>query len=209
MKNSRAFFKMAEVRAAKDESGKMVVSGYAAVFNSLSVPLWGFREKIAKGAFTKTIADPTNNIRALWNHNSDIVLGSTGNGSLKLTEDERGLRFELDVAPTTAGNDAFISIQRGDVDGVSFRFNALKQSWDETDPANVVRTLEEIECNEISPTPFPAYEATTVNTRTAKDDYKDLKEQRDAELAQKAAADAVIANSNELYLRNKKLNLST
>lgn len=203
MKRSQTFFKMSEVRAVKGEDGKMSVSGYAAVFDSLSVPLWGFREKIAKGAFTNTINNKDNNIRALWNHNSDLVLGSTGNGTLTLSEDDKGLRFDLDIAPTSAGNDAFISIQRGDVDGVSFRFNPLKQEWDETDPANVVRTLVEVECDEISPTPFPAYEATSVNTRTAKDDYEDLKALRDASM-QKVA----IANANELDLLRKKLSLS-
>lgn len=134
------------------------------------------------------------------------MLGSSKNGSLKLAEDDKGLRFDLDIAPTTAGNDAFISIDRGDVDGMSFRFNATKQEWDETDPENIVRTLVELECDEISPTPFPAYEATVVNTRTAREDYADLKEQHAAELAQQAAS--VQANANDIDLRKKKLYLS-
>jgi uncharacterized protein len=203
MLNSITHFKMSEVETRKAEDGKMVVSGYAATFNSLSVPLWGFREKIRAGAFAKTIADPQNNIRALWNHNSDYVLGATKNGTLRLSEDIKGLRFELDVANTQIGRDGFTSIQRGDVDGMSFRFNPVKQEWDETDPANVVRTLVELECNEISPTPFPAYESTSVNARTARDDYKDLKQTRDAEIAQAQ----VLTNAKDLELRKTKLNL--
>ena len=197
----RSFFKMDGVETRKTEDGKMIVTGYAAVFESLSVPLWGFREKIRAGAFKNTITK--NNVRALWNHNRDFVLGSMGNGSLKLSEDDRGLRFELDIADTQMGRDAFTSIGRRDVDGVSFSFSAVKQEWEETDPKNVIRTLVEVECDEISPTAFPAYEETSVSTRTAKDEYA---EHRNA-IAQEQQQKDVEIRSRLIEMNKRKLNL--
>lgn len=172
----RSFFPMDKIETRKTEDGKMFVTGYAAVFESLSVPIFGFREKIRAGAFKNTISDKSNNIRALWNHNRDIVLGSVGNGTLKLGEDDRGLRFELEIANTQAGRDAFVSIERRDVDGMSFSFGAVRQEWDETNPADIIRTLIEVSCSEVSPTAFPAYEATSVNTRTAREEYAEYRE---------------------------------
>lgn len=197
----RSFFKMDGVETRKTDDGKMQVTGYAAVFESLSVPIFGFREKIRAGAFKNTITK--NNIRALWNHNRDFVLGSMGNGSLKLSEDDRGLRFELDIADTQIGRDAFVSIGRRDVDGVSFSFSAVKQEWDETDPKNVIRTLVEVECDEISPTAFPAYEETSVSTRTAKDAYEEHRG-----VLQKAQEQKEIeTRAREIELNKRKINL--
>ena len=197
----RSFFKMDGVETRKTDDGKMLVTGYAAVFESLSVPLWGFREKIRAGAFKNTITK--NNIRALWNHNRDFVLGSMGNGSLKLSEDDKGLRFELDIADTQMGRDAFTSIGRRDVDGVSFSFSAVKQEWDESNPADVIRTLVEVECDEISPTAFPAYEETSVSTRTAKECYA---EHRDALKIEQEQKETEI-RSRLIELNKRKLSL--
>ena len=199
----RSFFKMDGVETRKTEDGKMLVTGYAAVFESLSVPLWGFREKIRPGAFKNTISKSDNNIRALWNHNRDFVLGSMSNGSLKLAEDDKGLHFELNIADTQMGRDAFTSIGRRDVDGVSFSFSAVKQEWDETNPQDVIRTLIEVECDEISPTAFPAYEETSVSTRTAKECYA---EHRDA-LKQEQEQKEIEIRSRLIELNKRKLNL--
>jgi len=96
-----------EVRAVGD---KREIRGYAAVFEQLSGDLGGFREKIAPGAFAGGLGG---DIRALWNHNADHVLGRTSAGTLRLVEDAKGLRVEIDP-PASAG--AFVeSLQRGDV----------------------------------------------------------------------------------------------
>lgn len=152
-----------EVRAKEGEPTVLV--GYAAVFNSPSCDMWGIVEYVKRGAFARSLKE--NNQKALWNHNSDFVLGSTRAGTLKLWEDDKGLAFELTPPNTQAGKDAIESIRRGDVEGNSFGFQIKKQSWDETDPKNVKRYLEEVDLREISPTPFPAYEDTELGIRDA------------------------------------------
>lgn len=181
---TRSFFDCEgiELRA---EAEKKTLRGYAAVFDKLSKPLGGFREKIKRGAFKESVK--AGNIRALWNHNTDMVLGSTKNNTLRLEEDDKGLRFELDLPDTQYGRDAAVSVSRGDVDGMSFTFNVRKQEWDETDLVNVVRTLVDVELHEVSPTAFPAYPQTKVVARSVKDDYEDyFAEQLAAEERQRA-----------------------
>ena len=165
-----------EVRST--EEGKTTIAGYAARFEKLSSELYGFKEKIRSGAFASSLK---NNIKALWNHNSDIVLGSTKSGSLRLEEDDKGLRFELDLPDTSSGRDAAESIKRGDVDGVSFGFRTKVDEWDESNPKNVIRTLVDVELIEVSPTPFPAYPQTSVGVRSTEEVYNEFKTQRSLE----------------------------
>ena len=150
-----------EVR--KDDDDKCKIRGYAAVFDSLSEELGFFREKIEKGAFARTIVE--NDIRALWNHDANYVLGRNKNGTLKLEEDEHGLRIEIDPPDSQWGKDCVKSLERGDVNQMSFGFFVKKDEWDETDPKNPVRTLKEIELLEVSPVTFPAYPETSVTSR--------------------------------------------
>lgn len=191
-----------EVREADD---KKLIGGYVVEWEKLSVELWGFREKVHKGAFTKSLQ--RNTVKALWNHNSDLVLGSTKNRTLKLWEDDRGLAFELDLPDTTAGKDALISVERGDVDGVSFGFSVTKDEWDHTDKDNVIRTLVEVDLHEISPTPFPAYEGhSAVGTRSAQDVYEahanELQKDKLAEVQRNAEA-----RNRQLEIKEKELSL--
>lgn len=157
----------AEVRALVTEEGKRQIAGYAAVFNKESVDLGGFVERIAPGAFRESIAG--GDIRALWSHNSDLVLGRTANRTLRLSEDDYGLKFELDLPDTTLGRDAFTSIERGDVSGMSFGFSIQKredQVWERGEPGKPhLRTLLRVDLFEVSPTAFPAYQQTHVSTR--------------------------------------------
>lgn len=138
-----------------------MIAGYAAVFNTLSVELWGFREKIAPGAFAGSLGD---DVRALWNHETGIVLGRTKSGTLRLAEDEVGLAIEIDP-PASAAN-YVETIERGDVDQMSFAFRALEQTWDEDDEGVLVRTLLKVKLYEVSPVTFPAYPATSVGVRS-------------------------------------------
>ena len=186
MKITRSVFDAEiELRSDGEDGEKKSLRGYAAKFDSLSVPLFGFREKIKRGAFKESLKD--NNVRALWNHNTDIVLGSTKNGTLRLEEDDKGLRFDLDLPETQAGRDAAITVSRGDVEGMSFAFGVQKEEWDESDPKDVIRTLIKLDLHEVSPTAFPAYTKTSVVARSVKDDYEDYTEKRNKEEENKQA----------------------
>ena len=172
MKFEQAVFQMEDVRAEQEED-KKVIHGYAAVFEKLSVPMWGFKEKIQRGAFNKSLQKRTT--KALWNHNRDLVLGAMKNKTLILEEDQKGLRFEIILPDTQAGRDAYTLIKRGDVDQMSFGFNIIGQVWDESDPKNIVRTLTEVDLGEISIAPFPAYTQTSVKTRSIQEEYTNYK----------------------------------
>lgn len=153
-----------ELREAEDK--KRSVSGYAVKWDQLSEKMgWSlrFREKFRPGSFTESLTK--RNQKALWNHNTDLVLGNVKSGTLQLDEDDTGLRFILQLPDNTWGQDAYESIRRGDVDGVSFGFTKQGDEWDETDPDNVVRTITKANLFEVSPTPFPAYPQTEVQAR--------------------------------------------
>ena len=155
----------AEVRAAGDGKPAMI-SGYAARFNELSVVLYGmFRERIAPGAFTETLA--SDDIRSLWNHNADYVLGRNKNGTLRLQEDDTGLFMEVDPPDTQAGRDALISVQRGDVNQQSFMFDVQPDGddWYEDAEGQIIRMLKRVRLYEVSPVTFPAYPQTSAEAR--------------------------------------------
>lgn len=161
-------YQIEEVRAT-DENGVRKVGGYAAMFDKLSEDLGMFvplREKIQRGAFADSVAN--GDVRAFWNHNHDIVLGRNKNQSLRLHEDSKGLAFDLTLADTQAGRDAFTLIQRGDVSSMSFGFRVRKDSWDRPKDVNapVIRTLLDVELLEVSPVAFPAYPQTEVQARS-------------------------------------------
>jgi uncharacterized protein len=147
-----------EVRA---EDGKMRLSGYAAVFNDSSVPL-PFKESIAPGAFRKTLSE-TPDVRLLINHEG-LPLARTKNGTLKLEEDERGLRFDADLADTQEGRDIYELVKRGDVDQMSFAFRVIRQKWND-DRSRRVLTEVSLADGDVSVVTYPAYPTTTVEAR--------------------------------------------
>jgi uncharacterized protein len=201
---TRAMFEVSGLETRKSSDGKNILSGYAVRWEKLSVPIYGsFRERVRSGAFTQSLKE--NNIRALWNHNSDFVLGSTRAKTMILTEDDKGLRFEIILPDTQTGRDAAITVERGDVDGMSFGFNIRKQEWDETDPKNVIRTLVDVDLREISPTPFPAYPQTKVGVRSVDDDFAEFAEARKAELQEQEGKGELEKNSNLILVRKRKL----
>lgn len=139
------------------------ISGYAAVFNVLSKDLGGFREMIKPGAFRKSVFE--DDVRALWNHDPNYILGRTKNGTLKLYEDNVGLHFE--VIPPAADWAAGLleSIRRGDVDGCSFAFRAVEDDW-RSEAGEMIRYLSEVKLFDVSPVVYPAYSETSVTTRS-------------------------------------------
>lgn len=153
-----------EVR--EQPGGGAGLAGYAAMFNEISVDLGGWREVIMPGAFSQTIGAGAD-VRALWQHSSEYVLGRTTNGTLRLAEDETGLRVEIDMPATSWAADALISLRRGDVDQMSFGFQvpAGGDTWREMEEY-WLRTVWRIDpLYEVSPVTFPAYPQTSIHTR--------------------------------------------
>jgi HK97 family phage prohead protease len=152
---TRVFLNDFEVRETADG---MTLTGYAARFNEPSEPL-PFVERIAPGAFKRSLR-AKNDIKLLWNHDSSMVLGSTRAGTLRLSEDELGLRVEADLPDTQAGRDAKILIQRGDVTGFSFGFT-VPPTGDSWNADGTERTLKSVRLLEVSTgVAFPAYPST-------------------------------------------------
>jgi len=153
-----------DVRMVVEEADNKKIVGHAAVFNKLSLPLIGFREKIEPGAFSETIQK--DDIRALFNHNADYVLGRTKAGTLRLKEDDIGLYIEIDPPDTTFAKDLMVSIKRGDVDQMSFGFTVQDEEW-RKENGEQVRVLKRVQLWDVSPVTFPAYPQTDVKVRKA------------------------------------------
>lgn len=162
-----------EMRAEGDQAQKL--TGYAAVFDQLSQVLYGqFREQIARGAFAASLQK--DDIRALWNHDTSLPLGRTSAGTLSLAEDAHGLRVEIAPPATSWGRDALVSIERGDVNQMSFAFDVLEDSWDQDESGMLIRTLNKVKLYEVSPVTFPAYTGTTVSARAGDGALGDMPE---------------------------------
>lgn len=142
------------------------LAGYAAVYGSHSQDLGGFIERILPGAFTKTLSTP-DNIRALYEHDSQRLLGRVGSGTLKLSEDSKGLHFELSLPDTSYARDLGILVERGDIAGCSFGFQvpAGGEVW-EVRSGQLMRDLITVNLHEITITGNPAYTDTSVAVRS-------------------------------------------
>ena len=151
-----------QLRALK--GGGKTLTGYAAVFNSLSEDLGGFREIIRPGAFDRALRD-RQDVRALVNHDSGQILGRTTSGTLRLFKDSRGLRYEVDLPDTTAARDVAESIKRGDITGSSFGFRTIADAWPKVDGAVKKREVIDLDLLDVSPVTYPAYAETQVSLR--------------------------------------------
>lgn len=146
-----------EVRAA----GRRL-EGYAATFGT-PAPIGAFTETILPGAFRASLA-AGRDVLALVDHDPSRLLGRTAAGTLRLAEDARGLRFEIDLPDTQLGRDVLVLAERRDLGGMSFGFRATDDAW----PSANKRELRAVDLLEISVVhAFPAYAQTTVATRAA------------------------------------------
>lgn len=178
----RRAFKGIELREAdKPADGRIAtLVGYAAVFNSLSEDLGGFRESIRPGAFKESLARG-DDIRALFGHDSNAVIGRRSASTLSLTEDEKGLKVEVAIPDTSVGRDLVVSVKRGDITGMSFGFSVVKQDWAKVNrDGDVVyrRELIAVDLFEVSAVAWPAYVDTSVEARSKSDLEAILKEGR-------------------------------
>ena len=162
-KIERRTFTVRDVEARQAEDGTMRLRGYAAVFNEASVPL-PFIETIAPGAFRKTLSE-TPDVRLLINHEG-LPLARTKNGTLTLTEDDRGLYMDAIIADTSEGRDLYKLVERGDIDQMSFAFRVIRQKYNED---RSQRTLTEVSLadGDVSVVTYPAYTTTSVEAREA------------------------------------------
>jgi HK97 family phage prohead protease len=162
-KIERRTFTVRDVEARQAEDGTMRLSGYAAVFNDSSVPL-PFKESIAPGAFRKTLME-TPDVRLLINHEG-LPIARTKNGTLTLSEDDRGLYMDAEIADTSIGRDLYKLVERGDVDQMSFAFRVIRQKWSE-DRTRRVLTEVSLADGDVSVVTYPAYPTTSVEAREA------------------------------------------
>ena len=145
-------FNVSDIEVRNDD-GKNVVVGYGAVFNSESNDLGGFVEYIADGAFDGRLED---DVRFLINHDG-LPLARTTNNTLRLSVDERGLKYEADMPDTTLANDLMTLLRNGTISQSSFAFTVEEDSWENVDGRNI-RTINKVSrLYDISSVTFPAY----------------------------------------------------
>lgn len=148
-----------EVRAR----GNRDVDGYALVFNSLSEDLGGFKEQIVPEAIGDVIN--RSDVFALFNHTPDKVLARSryGKGSLLLTPDDKGLRYEFSAPKTDLGDTLLEFLSRGDIDSSSFAFTVAEDKWEKQPDGTYIRTILKFDrLFDVSPVFEPAYQATSV-----------------------------------------------
>ena len=140
------------------EEGKRIIEGHAAVFDA-PAEIYGFTEVIRKGAFLDSIG--RDDVRCLLNHDANYVLGRTKSGTLKLSEDKIGLKIENDPPNTQWANDLIISMERGDIDQMSFGFTVENEKWSTKD-GKEIREILKANLFDVSPVTYPAYKETDV-----------------------------------------------
>lgn len=158
-----------EARATAD--GKKMLVGYGSVFNQ-STTIGGFfyswDEEVAPGTWDKSISE--GDIRSMFNHDTNWLLGRTSNETLRLSSDKTGLRYETDInADVAHAVSVHAMVERGEVDGSSVWFRVIREEWTEPTEDNGLerprRRITEAELIETGPVVFPAFTQTTVTAR--------------------------------------------
>ena len=180
---------MKELRISDADGGGLVIEGHAAVFDSWSETLGGifpFKEVVRKGAFNESIGK--DDIRALFNHDPNYVLGRNRAGTLELVEDEVGLRVRITPPDTSWARDLQASIRRGDITQMSIGFIVEEDKWS-TENGMDTREIRKVQLFDVSPVTFPAYTATDVGVR-AMEEYNGYRaEQRNKAEAEERTAE--------------------
>lgn len=154
-----------EFRAADSSGSAGTLYGYAAKYDTLSQNLGGYVETIAPGAFDKSLADGLD-VLCRYNHEDDGLVGRTVSGTLRLSSDETGLLYEVDLPDTTVGRDLAILAARGDVYQSSFAFYTITDEWGMTDQGFPLRTLMAVRLVDVAPVNTPAYLDTSSGLRS-------------------------------------------
>ena len=165
-----------ETRVDSTEDGRDLVVGHASVYDSRSNNLGGFYEFIERGAFTEELI-ANSDVRALINHDPNLILARNTSGTLNLTADERGLKYEFEMPETSYGKDLAISMKRGDITQSSFAFTVAEDDWSTDADGNNIRTIKKIDrLYDVSPVTYPAYNMAESDLVVAKRGLKEYQE---------------------------------
>jgi HK97 family phage prohead protease len=161
-----------ELRSAelRSEVKGNTLTGYASVYGTYA-DLGAYVETFAPTAFDATLNSPTSDVRSFWNHESSMLLGRQSTGTLRVWSDSTGLGFEVQLPPTSAGNDVRALAERGDIGGVSigFRPDPNGETWGHIGSRELRTHTSVATLIEISPCSLPAYGSTTVQLRSLAD----------------------------------------
>ena len=178
-------YKLSEVTTRSAEDGSPILEGFFVRYDDVYEVAPGATESIAPGAFTESIHG---DVRALYNHNHDLVLGRTSAGTLTLEDRELGLWGSIKINPKDSqAMDAYERIKRGDITGCSFGFDIEKESTEVKEDGSVHWTIEKVNpLLEVSPCVFPAYEATSIAARER--DLEEIKQRENVAWKEKMKA---------------------
>jgi uncharacterized protein len=195
IQETRAFdLSTTEVR---EEKSGFHFRGYAAIFNTLSADLGGFKETILPGAFKRTLSE-NRDIRFLVNHDPTKILGRTPR-TLSVHEDTRGLAVDAQLPNTSYGKDLAESLSRGDISQMSFRFKARDDEWEQRDEGTI-RKLKDVDLVEVSAVTFPAYDAAEarLEERMLQTAVKAMEEVREGKALSNSNRDALMSIMNQI-----------
>lgn len=157
--------------STREDGEGLYIEGYFSVFNS-NYEIWpGATESIAPGAFSNTLSD---DVRALINHDTTLVLGRNKAGTLELREDARGLWGKITINPNDSdAMNLYERVKRGDVDQCSFGFDIVNEETEFREDGSIHWTIREVKLYEVSCCTFPAYEDTSISAREKQ--YEEIK----------------------------------
>ena len=198
-----------ETRIEADKEAR-TITGYAALFGSPSEDLGGFTERMGKNCFEGRLQD---DVRVLFNHDNNLVLGRTISGTATLEVDEKGLRYTCQLPDTSYARDLIELMDRGDVTQSSFAFTIEDESWEERDGA-LIRTVNKVaRLYDVSPVTYPAYQNSTAGLRTSAPIEMEQREvevevkQEEEEKQQEPEAVTEGTNADTFSVRLKLMNL--
>ena len=163
-----------DLRSERADDGKKVIKGYFSVFGEKYELFQGFSEEVDPGAFDNTLGG---DIRALWNHDTNIVLGRTKPKTLTLSKDSHGLYGEIVINEKDSDAvNAHARVERGDVSECSFGFDIIREEMSQRPDGGWNSRIMEVELYEVSPCTFPAYKETSISARA--DEIKQLEKRQ-------------------------------
>ena len=189
-----------EIRAKDEER----IVGYAAVYYDGTSATeydrgWGFRERIMPGAFDETL-EKGDDVRGLFNHDPNMLLGRTSSETLRIWSDSHGLAYEITAGDTNVARDVVSHLKRGDLSGSSFAFDILDDDMHHEDGDDIYELIK-VRLYDVGPVTFPAYESTEAGVRDAVEHERRSMERRYKtwQTRQRAKDDPATAAAIEKY----------